>query len=68
MEGVERGQRHPLAHEKGGFRAQDPEKLVPQSVKEVMAKIGTNIAKLKFYDLMKISGPARSMYPTTYLE
>lgn len=68
MEGLVKGERHPLAHESGGFRLQDPDKLIPQATKEIMKKVGAKLLKMKFFDLMKISGPAKIAYPTTYLE
>lgn len=68
MEGIELGKKHPLSHEKGGFRPQDPEGLVPQATKDVAKKVGVKIAQLKFTDLMKISAPAKIAYPLTYLE
>jgi hypothetical protein len=68
MEGIVKGQRHPLANEKGGFKLQDPDGLIPDAAKEVFKKVGVKIAKLKFFDLMKISGPAKIAYPITYLE
>ena len=68
MEGIKLGERHPLAHEKGGFRPQDPEGLVPDAIKDVLKKVGSKIATLQFFDLMKISAPAKTAYPTTYLE
>ena len=68
MEGGEKGKRHPLAHEKGGYRLQDPDKLIPSATKDVIKKIGGKLVKMKFFDLMKISAPAKIAYPTTYLE
>lgn len=68
MEGIVKGERHPLAHEKGGFRLQDPDKLIPAATKDIMKKVGSKLAKLQFFDLMKISGPAKIAYPATYLE
>lgn len=68
MEEIKKGERHPLAHEKGGFRLQDPDKLIPSATKEVLKKIGSKLISMKFFDLMKISAPAKIAYPTTYLE
>ena len=68
MEEIKKGERHPLAHEKGGFRLQDPEKLIPSATKDVLKKIGSKLISMKFFDLMKISAPAKIAYPTTYLE
>ena len=68
MEAHPKGERHPLAHEKGGFRLQDPDKLIPSATKEILKKIGTKIVKMQLFDLMKISAPVKVAYPTTYLE
>jgi len=68
MEGVVKGERHPLAHDKGGFRPQDPDKLIPEAAKDLMGKVGEKLIKLQFFDLMKISAPAKIAYPMTYLE
>ena len=68
MEGIVKGERHPLAHEKGGFRLQDPDNLIPEASKEMMKKVGAKLLKMKFFDLMKISGPAKIAYPATYLD
>lgn len=68
METIKKGERHPLAHDKGGFRLQDPDKLIPSATKDVLKKIGSKLVSMKFFDLMKISAPAKIAYPTTYLE
>lgn len=68
MEGIVKGERHPLAHEKGGFKLQDPEGLINEASKDLMKKVGAKLLKMKFFDLMKISSPAKIAAPMTYLE
>jgi hypothetical protein len=68
MEGIVRGQRHPLANEKGGFKLQDPDKLIPEAAVDLFKKIGGKMVKMQIFDLMKISGPAKISHHTTFIE
>jgi hypothetical protein len=68
MEGVAKGERHPLAAEAGGFRLQDPDNKLPAAIKDLTKKIGGKIMKMQIFDLMKISAPVIISYPKTYLE
>ena len=68
MDKIELGKRYYLAHEKGGIIPPDTEGKGPKALKQVLKKVGTSIATLKFYDLMRFSGPAYSMTNYTYLE
>ena len=50
---------HPLAVDKGGIQLADEGNLIPDLVKETVKKVGKNIIRGQFSDLMKVTAPAR---------
>lgn len=47
---------------------QDPENLVKGAIKEIVQKLGKKVITGKFFDALKMTGPARLATPMTFLE
>lgn len=60
--------RHPLAHPKGGIILRDEEGISSKAFKEMVSKITKKLVNADFGDILKISAPAYTHHPRSYLE
>lgn len=64
----EKRPRHKLANPKGGLNLIDDGGIMPAAVKDISAKVASNLIKFNFSDLLKTSGPSYIHCERTYLE